>query len=71
MFEPSVIFAYESFSCPQCEKMDLKIIQSLAAFPSTYFYAHFRISHKKTLDGNGKMCINSKNAHKKLMRTFE
>ncbi len=29
MFEPSVIAAYESFSCPQCEKMDLKIIQSL------------------------------------------
>ncbi len=29
MFEPSVIAAYESLSCPQCEKMDLKIIQSL------------------------------------------
>ncbi len=29
MFEPSVIVAYESLSCPQCEKMDLKIIQSL------------------------------------------
>ena len=28
-FEPSVIVAYESLSCPQCEKMDLKIIQSL------------------------------------------
>ncbi len=26
---------------------------------------------KKTLDGNGKMRINSKNAHKKLMHTFE
>ncbi len=25
----SVIAAYESLSCPQCEKMDLKIIQSL------------------------------------------
>ncbi len=24
MFEPSVIVAYESLSCPQCEKMDLK-----------------------------------------------
>ncbi len=47
------------------------IVDQLAAFPSTYFYAHFRISHKKTLDGNGKMRINSKNAHKKLMRTFE
>ncbi len=44
---------------------------TVAAFPSTYFYAHFRISHKKTLDGNGKMRINSKNAHKKLLRTFE
>ncbi len=29
MFETSVIVAYESLSCPQCEKMDLKIIQSL------------------------------------------
>ncbi len=29
MFEPSVIVAYESLSCPQCAKMDLKIIQSL------------------------------------------
>ncbi len=29
MFEPSVIAAYESLSCSQCEKMDLKIIQSL------------------------------------------
>ncbi len=26
---------------------------------------------KKTLDGNAKMRINSKNAHKKHMRTFE
>ncbi len=26
---------------------------------------------KKTLDGNAKVRINSKNAHKKLMRTFE
>ncbi len=29
MFDPSVIAAYESFSYPQCEKMYLKIIQSL------------------------------------------
>ncbi len=29
MFESSVIVAYESLICPQCEKMDLKIIQSL------------------------------------------
>ncbi len=29
MFEPSVIVVYESLSYPQCEKMDLKIIQSL------------------------------------------
>ncbi len=29
MFESSVIVAYEFLSCPQCEKMDLKIIQSL------------------------------------------
>ncbi len=29
MFESSVIAAYESLSCPQCEKMHLKIIQSL------------------------------------------
>ncbi len=29
MFELSVIVTYESLSCPQCEKMDLKIIQSL------------------------------------------
>ncbi len=27
--ESSVIVAYESLSCLQCEKMDLKIIQSL------------------------------------------
>ncbi len=29
MFEPSVIVVYESLRCPQCEKMDLTIIQSL------------------------------------------
>ncbi len=29
MFEPSVIVAYESLSCPLCEKMDLNLIQSL------------------------------------------
>ncbi len=29
VFEPSVIVAYESLSHPQCEKMDLKILQSL------------------------------------------
>ncbi len=29
MFESSVIGAYESLSRPQCEKMDLNIIQSL------------------------------------------
>ncbi len=28
-FESSVIVAYESLSCAQCEKMDLKTIQSL------------------------------------------
>ncbi len=26
MFEPFLIVVFESFSCPQCEKMDLKII---------------------------------------------
>ncbi len=29
MFEPSVVVANESLSCPPCEKMDLTIIQSL------------------------------------------
>ncbi len=29
MFEASVIAAYESLSRPQCEQMDLKIIQPL------------------------------------------
>ncbi len=29
MFEPSVIVANESLSCPRCEKMDLKSIQTL------------------------------------------
>ncbi len=29
MFSPFVIVVYESLSCPQCENMDLKIIQSL------------------------------------------
>ncbi len=29
MFESSVIVVNESLSCPRCEKMDLKIIQSL------------------------------------------
>ncbi len=43
-------------------------ISSLRQKPKT---AHFRISHEKTLDGNGKMSINVKNVHKKRMRTFE
>ncbi len=29
MFEPFLIVVFESLSCAQCEKMDLKIIQSL------------------------------------------
>ncbi len=29
MFEPFLIVVFESLSRPQCEKMDLKIIQSL------------------------------------------
>ncbi len=29
MFEPFLIVVFESLSCPQCEKMDLEIIQSL------------------------------------------
>ncbi len=29
MFESSVILANESLSCPRCEKMDLKTIQSM------------------------------------------
>ncbi len=29
MSESSVIVVYESLSCPRCEKMDLKIIQSM------------------------------------------
>ncbi len=29
MFPPFVIAVYESLNCPQCEKMDLKIIQLL------------------------------------------
>ncbi len=40
-------------------------VQSSYMFPFIYFYAHFGIAHKKTLDVNAKMCINSKNAHKK------
>ncbi len=43
----------------------LKDHVTLAAFPSTYLYAHFGISHKTMLDGNAKMHINSKNVHKK------
>jgi len=27
MFEPFLLVVFESLSCPQCEKMDLKIIQ--------------------------------------------
>ncbi len=46
-------------------------IQSLAVLPSTYFYVNFGISHKKMLDGNVKMRINSKHVHKKLMCSFE
>ncbi len=29
MFEPFLIVVFESLNCPRCEKMDLKIIQSL------------------------------------------
>ncbi len=29
MFEPFLIVVFESINCPQCEKMDLKIMQSL------------------------------------------
>ncbi len=30
-----------------------QVWEALAAFPSTYFYVHFRISPKKALDGYG------------------
>ncbi len=43
-------------------------LSTLAAFPSTYFYAHFNISHKKSLDGNVKMRINSKMCIKNVSR---
>ncbi len=43
------------------------LIQSVAMFPSTYFYAHFGISHKKMLYGNAKMRINSKNEFIKIV----
>lgn len=36
-----------------------------------YFYAHFGLLHKKSLDGNAKMRINLKNVHKKLICTIE
>ncbi len=52
-------------SCLKNTNCDWPCYMSVAAFPSTYFYAHFGLSHKKTLDGNAKMRINSKNAHKK------
>ncbi len=29
MFEPVLIVVFESLNCPQCEKMDFKIIRSL------------------------------------------
>ncbi len=29
MFEPFLIVVFESLSCPQCENIDLKVIQSL------------------------------------------
>ncbi len=38
-------------------------------FQSTYFYVHFGILHKQPLDGNDKMSINSKNVHKKIVRS--
>ncbi len=44
---------------------------SIAAFPSTYFMHILYYWKKKTLDGNAKMRINAKNAHAKLMHTFE
>ncbi len=50
---------------------EIEIFCNIITSCFSYFYAHFRISHKKPLDGNGKMRINSKNVHKKHMRTFE
>ncbi len=44
---------------------------SVAVFPSTYFFAHFGILHKKMLDGSAKTRINSKNVQKKHMHAFE
>ncbi len=29
MFEPFLVVVFESLNCPQCENMDLKMIQSL------------------------------------------
>ncbi len=34
MFESSVIAVFESFSCPRCEKMDLKIIVTAGKGPN-------------------------------------
>ncbi len=44
MFPPFVIVVNESLSCPQCENMDLKIIQSLLE------------GFKYTEDRNQRMC---------------
>ncbi len=56
----------ESFTELICSKslthLGIKLMsRSLAAFSSTYFYAHFGLLHKKALDGNANMRINSEN----------
>lgn len=54
-----------SVSCKCSIEVVVRIALSIAMFPSTNLYAHFGIA-LKTLDGNTKMLMNSKNVHKNV-----
>ncbi len=68
-----ILFIKKKFgwTIPLNQTLLTNISMSLAMIPSTYFYPHCEISHKKMLEGNAKMRINSKNVHKKRMHTIE
>lgn len=62
--KPAVIRALTEIPVSKANVSTVSSVESKAVFPSTYFYVNFGTWHKKTLNGNTKMHLNSKKCTK-------
>lgn len=67
--ESSVLLCFVMFECVASRLAIIANVQQLCFHPPI-FMAFLNIA-LKMLDGNAKMCIDSKNVYKKLMRSIE